>query len=215
MEKHLYTFDEWSTEKAEKTFGLTEIDNHSILQEWIHSKEPLTDQEKAWCIRLREILRKNVNGWHQRELRSLFIAPLLSAVDFFEEDFKPFVQREQYYENEQVIVKGSVDFLIAKGKQSPEIPYFCLYESKDDFCDPNIDPLGGLLATLIAIQSKNEKKYPIYGIYIVDRQWFFVILEAKRYSISLAHDATQDDLFQIYSNLKKLKRLIKRDRYQI
>jgi hypothetical protein len=38
---------------------------------------------------------------------------------------------------------------------------------------------------------------PLYGCYVVGRNWFFLVLNGKEYDVSLAYDATQDDLFDI------------------
>ncbi|MGB1241503.1 MAG: hypothetical protein ACPG49_03210, partial [Chitinophagales bacterium] len=53
-----------------------------------------------------------------------------------------------------------------------------------------------------------EIEAPLYGVYTIGRLWFFILLEGKTYSESLAYDATQEDLLEIFCILKKVKEYI-------
>ena len=67
---------------------------------------------------------------------------------------------------------------------------------------------------MIAAQKANEAKnlnYPLYGVYVIGRLWFFVILDKKRYIKSRAYDATQDDIFKIFCMLRKAKEYINKE----
>ena len=61
---------------------------------------------------------------------------------------------------------------------------------------------------MIAAQQANKAvgiQNPLYGVYVTGRFWFFVILDGNKYMESLAYDATQEDIFQIFAMLKKAK----------
>jgi hypothetical protein len=61
---------------------------------------------------------------------------------------------------------------------------------------------------MLAARALNKSAYPIYGCYVVGRNWFFVVLEEAIYAESLAFDATQDDIFQIFTILRNAKNII-------
>lgn len=51
---------------------------------------------------------------------------------------------------------------------------------------------------------------PMYGCYIVGRNWFFVVLEGREYAVSDAFVATQEDIFQIAGILQAVKRYVQK-----
>ncbi|TAG87148.1 MAG: hypothetical protein EAZ20_11195, partial [Bacteroidetes bacterium] len=64
-----------------------------------------------------------------------------------------------------------------------------------------------LLIAMLAAQSKNNGlNLPIYGMYNIGQNFFFVILEQEKYTISKQFDATdKQDLEKIISMLKFVK----------
>ena len=102
---------------------------------------------------------------------------------------------------------GVIDFLVAHGKQTPKQPFFFIHEYKKQIESSN-DPLGQLLAEMVAAQKMNTRVFPIYGAYIVGRHWYFVVLENETYAESLAYDATKDEIFDIFEILRHAKDII-------
>jgi hypothetical protein len=45
---------------------------------------------------------------------------------------------------------------------------------------------------MVAAQVQNADEKPILGCYVSGRNWFFVILDGKKYSVSSAYDATDE-----------------------
>ncbi len=74
--------------------------------------------------------------------------------------------------------------------------------------DTSNDPLGQLLAGMVAAQTMNPHSHPIYGVYIIRRHWYFVLLDGKIYAESLAYDATKDDIMTIVAILRRTKEII-------
>jgi hypothetical protein len=97
--------------------------------------------------------------------------------------------------------------MIASGFRLPEKPYFCFQEYKKEK-DPEGDPAGQTLAAMLAAQEINEHRNPIYGCYIRGQMWFFMVLEEKKYCISVPYVATRDDIFDIFLILKALKQIV-------
>ena len=57
-------------------------------------------------------------------------------------------------------------------------------------------------------QTQNEDNLPIYGCYVVGRNWFFMTLEDKNYAISKAYSADDEDIFEIVKSLKSLRSIL-------
>jgi hypothetical protein len=61
---------------------------------------------------------------------------------------------------------------------------------------------------MIAAQHQNVEKYPLYGCYVVERNWFFVSVNGKEYAVSKSYDAAEPLVLQeILAILQKNKRL--------
>ena len=160
------------------------------------------------CVGLAEKLRIHAHDWNEEELKIYFIAFLLDFVEFYQPSYRPFLERElsvNYAEDKKLW--GVVDFLVASGTQFPKEPVFFLHEYKKQL-DTSNDPLGQLLAEMVAAQALNSRPHPIYGAYIIGRHWYFVLLEGKTYAESLAYDATKDDIIQIVGILRHTQLLI-------
>jgi hypothetical protein len=80
-------------------------------------------------------------------------------------------------------LSGRVYGLIATGFRNPKKPYFCLNECKKG-TDPNGDPKGQALIAMLAVRQLNQNDSPVYGCYVIGRDWYFMVIENKRYSIS-------------------------------
>ena len=61
---------------------------------------------------------------------------------------------------------------------------------------------------MVAAQTINQQAHPVYGAYIIGRHWYFVILDGKTYSESLAYDATKEEILTIFGILRHTKEII-------
>lgn len=65
-----------------------------------------------------------------------------------------------------------------------------------------------MVAMLIA-QEKNQDNYPMYGGYLVGRNWIFTTLLGNNYCVSRQFDATKRaDICQIIFNLRQIKAIV-------
>lgn len=205
------TFDSWDTDDIERTFRLRRVLDFPTLQSWIDV--PLLTTLDATTRQNLETLRQKIflygSGWNEDELKFHFIAPLVSIVDFSIEakNIHSFTQRTMTATVNDIELTGRVDFVVATGKMKPIQPFFFLHEYKKERGSEN-DPLGQLLIAMYAAQNLNSKKHPMYGCYVVGRNWFFVVLEGLEYAVSDAFVSTQDDVFQIVSILKQAQAYI-------
>lgn len=61
---------------------------------------------------------------------------------------------------------------------------------------------------MITAQSINNNEIPIYGAYVMGRNWFFLTLVNMTYCISNEYVATRDDVVDIYRIMKGMKGII-------
>ena len=94
------------------------------------------------------------------------------------------------------------------GKNTPREPYFFLQEFKKGKGD-KYDPEAQMLAAMIIAEELNEDKHPIYGAFIVGKNWIFTVLNKNEYCRSRQFDASDENtLIQIIFILRNLKGLI-------
>ncbi|MEN0049903.1 MAG: hypothetical protein AAF806_22770 [Bacteroidota bacterium] len=202
------SFRNWTRQEIADTFGLDTKSNCKDLEKWLHVDENLIAQEdKAELERLREKLRENVDIWNEQELIIKFIALIIDMVDYDTEEFKSFANRKLKGKIDGEEISGEVDLMIASGKFEPKNPYFCLHEYKKEKGVDN-DPLGQLIIAMMTAQELNNNNHPIYGAYVMGRNWFFLTLEGRKYCISDEYVATRDDIFKIFGILDNLKFII-------
>ncbi|MCP4701884.1 MAG: hypothetical protein GY862_34250 [Gammaproteobacteria bacterium] len=203
-------FSQWTKEEVEEEFHLSADSNSKILQEWLTAIKKISEEEAKFLLRLSRKLLSHVHDWNEEELKVYFIAFLLDFIAFYQERYRPFLERELSVEYEEgKRLWGITDFMVASGKQSPREPFFFIHEYKKQ-ADASNDPLGQLLAEMVAAQTLNTHNHPIYGAYIIGRHWYFVVLEGQAYAESLAYDATKEEIFAIVGILRHTKEIIDR-----
>ena len=153
--------------------------------------------------------------WNEEELKMKFLAFL-----FFISEMEEKGKIQAFYERPlSMVIQGhrmslKTDCMLATplGKNTPKEPYFFLQEFKKGKGD-KFDPEAQMLAAMLIAQHRNEAKatdyHPIYGAYIVGRNWNFAALNNNEYCRSRQYDATdKETLLQIVFILRKLKELI-------
>jgi len=203
------TFKECDLFFLEKTFDLKQEDDKDILTKWIdESKNYEIDEiDNRFFVRLREKLTYRVDNWNEWELIEHFIGPLFSVIDFNTKEYGMFSERLLKATIDNYELSGYPDAIIAKGRRKPEIPYFCFQEYKKEK-DPDGDPAGQCLAAMLVAQELNNNLRPLYGVYVVGKHWYFMVLQGKEYAISKGHNALKDEIFEIVKLLKHLKTII-------
>jgi hypothetical protein len=207
MEK--LNFSDCTLARMEKTFRLIFLEKMQILDIWINSNFELSDFDKESVRRLCYTLQKNVAHWNETDLSLHFIGPMFSLVDFTERyRFNLFAQRSIFADINGITLGGRTDEIIASGYREPEIPFFAFNEYKKE-TNPDGDPGGQVLAAMLVGQQQNQSEnnnFPVYGCYIIGRNWFFVVLEGGKYAVSKPFVSTEyDDALQILRILLQLK----------
>ncbi len=208
-------FKQWTRDKLWDKFGLEQTFDHPVLQDWLAMQAEIDDFERQTLSRLQQNLLRYVDYWNEEEVKIKFIGNLLTLVNFDGKRISAFADREFGGVVDEVELTGKPDFIVARGKQEMKSPFFFLHEYKKELDNDSPDPAGQLLAAMLVAYTHNLeveqlKEKPVYGAYVVGRSWYFVVLKAREYCISLAHDAThKDQLIEILRILKANRQMIR------
>ena len=203
----MLSFKDCTLAKLEKSFGLEQVSHSPDLQAWLAGAAEISEFERRMLSSLQENLMLNGYDWNEMELELKFVGPLLALVNYTTKNFNLFAERDFRGVVDGVEMGGKPDGMIASGLREPEQPYFCFQEYKKTK-DPEGDPAAQALAAMLVAQELNEHRHPVYGAYIIGRDWCFMTLQGKQYAMSEPYVATRDDLFDIFRILKVLKQMI-------
>lgn len=198
-------FRDWKFEEVQRTFGLARLFQDPRLGELLEATHTPRVHDQITIEELRQELLYTIDTLNEEELKVYFIGPFLRLIPFRSGDRRPFLDRPMsfaYGDGQET--NGRVDWMLANGIQDPREPYFFIHEYKKEV-EATGDPLGQLLIAMVGAQRQNEQDFPLYGCYVLGRNWFFVILEDHQYAVSDAFVATQEDIFRIYSILEEIK----------
>lgn len=201
--------NEMTQQKLYKLFGLRKVATMPVLMDWLTDLPTLTERELTVAQLYQERLLENIDSWNEQELSLGFIGPILNLIPFkipYRLNF--FAQRPLSAVVDNYELVGKPDGLLASGFHEPETPYFSFHEYKKEV-DHSGDPAGQNLAAMLLGQALNDTSIPIYGCYVVGRNWFFMTLLEHQYAISKAYSADDfNELQAIVQVLKKLNALI-------
>ncbi len=200
-------FENWETQDLEIAFGLEQVRDTKLLSDWLSSTTKFDESTKPMIDKLRDKILRFVDFWNEDELKMQGISQILYIADYTSDDYNVFSQRPLNAVLDEIELYGRVDFMLAKGRQKPIQPYFFIHEYKQERKGDS-DPKGQLLAELLAAQVNNEYKFLMYGCYVVGRSWFFMVLEGKKYAVSNAFNASDEDIYRIIAILRKIKEYI-------
>ena len=212
MEK---SFGDCTISFLEKSFGLRQVLKHESLTYWLDlaKNEKINHTETLVLPIFQESLTTNVSSWNEQDLSLHFIGPIFSLVNFTEPYvFNLFAERRisavlTNMEGEAIELYGKPDEMVASGFREPEAPFFCFQEFKREK-DPNGDPIAQALAAMLVGQNINQNRHPMYGCYVLGRDWYFMTLTDNKFCISRGFDATTEYLNDLFCVLKALKVII-------
>jgi hypothetical protein len=202
------SFENWLWEDLEIEFGLAQTALPE-LDAWLHNYAIITDKEREQLDSLSSSFNEHYRNWNEDELKMQFIAPLLSIINYYSPLFSPFSQRNFSAIIGDYELYGRVDWVLARGKQTPRKPFFFLHEYKREL-ENSGDPQGQLLAEMLVAQHHNQDNNLVYGVYVVGKDWTFMILKDKNYAVSRPYQANEAaDYEVIFKTLKEIKNILK------
>ncbi len=202
-------FREWTLDKIDEAFGLTQVFQMDLLDEWTAYTHEITDFERLYIHKLQSHFLLGGDDWNEVELENKFISPLIVFSEIANIRYSYFLERELSLQIGDYQLVGKVDGMIATGFRNPKKPYFCLNEYKRG-TDPNGDPKGQVLIAMLVAQHLNDNKKPIFGCFIIGKLWQFMVLQGNQYAISQGYTCDNHDIFDIYRLLKGLDYQIKK-----
>jgi hypothetical protein len=200
-------FREWTSDKIDETFGTYQVFESQLLDSWLSFQCEIEDSDKKTIAKLQKPLIKGSIGWNEFELENKFISPIFMLAELDGDNFGYFLERELKGIIDDYELSGKVDGMIAMGVRSPKKPYFCLNEYKRQ-TDPDGEPQGQALIAMLIAQQENTVEMPIYGCYIIGRDWFFMVLEGKKYAVSKTFKADDEEVYEILRILKGLREIV-------
>ena len=134
MESIKKDFKECDLYFLEKSFGLVQLEEMNLLDNWILSQINYStdDFENRIINHLQKKLKYRVNDWNEYELIEHFIGPLFSVIDLNTYEYGMFSERLLKAVIGDYELSGYPDAVVAKGRRRPEIPYFCFHEYKKE-----------------------------------------------------------------------------------
>jgi hypothetical protein len=192
-------------------FGLTRNKQGAILESLLAAQiaqdfvlPPLLEQQ-------RQKLETEGDLWNEEELKMHFLSFVFVLCDFeVPHKVKLFYERSLAGLVQNTPLSVVCDALLARpmGINTPQQPYFFLQEFKKGKKAKD-DAEGQMLIAMLIAQSFNAADYPIFGCYLLGKDWYFTTLEGKNYCCSRSYDATQtEQLVQIFHILRNIKQLI-------
>ena len=192
-----------------ETFGLERLrPPQPNLEDWLSATGIIEKDDKKLLDRIIIKIIDNADSWNEEELKMSFISIIILIADF-NNPIRTYYDREISAEIDGVYVSSKVDMMLSKGiGEMIKTPYFFLHEYKREKKYSG-DPIGQMLGGMLIGQAKNNDDKPIYGCYVQGRNWYFSMMEGKKYVISKGFDASEiDDIQKIIFILRKIKIII-------
>ncbi len=201
------TFKDWDLDQLDEAFGLTQIWQCELLKKWETYSCEITEFEKENLLNFQEILIRGGRAWNEVELENKFISPLIMTAKIDDGKIGYFLERPLSGIIGDYELSGIVDGMIATGIRNPHIPYFCLHEYKRSIEDQGT-PDAQVLAAMLVAREQNQNKLPMYGLFVVGLDWYFIVLNGNEYCISRTYHADNEEVFAIFKMIKFLKKII-------
>jgi hypothetical protein len=201
------TFKDWDLDQLDKAFGLKQIWECNLLKKWENYAVEINEFEKESLLCFQKPLIRGGRAWNGAELKGKFISPLIMTAAIDDEQIGYFLERPLAGIIGDYELSGIVDGMIASGFREPETPYFCLHEYKRSIENQGT-PDAQVLSAMLVAREFNQNKLPIYGLFVVGLDWFFMVLNGNEYAISRTYHADNEEIFAIFKMIKAVKQII-------
>ena len=203
------SFDDWTTQEVRLTFNIEQVPATPFLKTWLSAVHTPNAHQIQFMEAKRALLERFFRNWNEDELKFQFIAQIVELVDLHGKNYNIFSQRNLSAVVNGIALQGRPEVMVATGQEDPLRPYFFIHEYKPS--KRADEPLGQVLAAMVAAQAQNADEKPILGCFVIGALWQFLILHGDTYTLSSTYDATQtNDLHAIYSAFYEAKLYIEK-----
>ncbi len=159
-----YSFRKIRDKELHSLFDIKRKFEKDIFDSWFKNSISLSEDIEKF---LKELLIEEadyIEIYDEEDLKMRFLSPILRKINFKGSDFRDFYNEKLVYETDSLSIAGEVDFVLAKGLEYSEIPYFFIQEFKrsEEFSNPR----SQLIAELICATELNDF-IQIKGAYII------------------------------------------------
>ncbi len=203
-----YSFSNIKFSELKQIVPIKKTNNQDKFVEWFTAPFEINEVDSVFLEKLIKKHSLYVPSYSEEDLKVKFIAPILNQIDFIQENINDFYNASLTAIVNGVELNGFADYMVAKGTDEPEQPYFFLQEFKPSQVGKKVD--DQLFAELVAAIAKNDTNL-MRGCYIIGQNWRFVIMEKDQNNNYFAYISDQldslkiVDLLQIYKNLQIVK----------
>lgn len=201
------TFKDWDLDQLDEAFGLKQVWKSDLLTQWENCETEITKAEKNSLLYFQKALIRGGRAWNEVELENKFISPVIMTAAIDNDEMSYFLERSLSGVVGDYELSGIVDGMIATGFRDPKKPYFCLHEYKRSIENQGT-PDAQVLAAMLVAREQNQNKLPIYGLFVVGLDWYFIVLTGNEYCISRTYHADNEEIFTIFKMMKALKQII-------
>ena len=205
-------FHQLRSEKVLSTFHVRTRRQCQYLEQWVAATAELLPLELGILDMAQERYERLGQGWNEEELKMHFISPVLNVANpNIESVCKTFFERPLTGIIDNYELNIVTDCMVASYNEGgePVRPYFFLQEYKQAQRFGRTDPQGQVLAAMLLAQVQNADGVPLYGCYVIERNWFFTTLIGLDYCVSRQYNSAEKaDLLQIVYVLRNLRELI-------
>ncbi len=195
-------------------FGLNFVQENesALLAAWLQTGSPaLENLSEGMLAKIEPRLSSEIDSWLEEELKMKLLALIFMLAELdVAQKIGVFFERQITAQIGEFRISTVPDCTVASvyGFTIPKTPYFFMQEFKKSKGDKQ-DPEGQMLAAMIAAQHLNQNSNPLYGAYVIGRDWFFTVLEGKNYARSNALQLTKpEELRAVILTLRQLKQII-------
>ncbi len=206
--KKILSFSKIEYRHLEELVDITEIIDYAVFDGWFNFNYTLNPEEENF---LRKLLDDNIrflDSYSKEELKAQVIIPLINKVDFFHNGVRGWYERFLKGMINGRLLHGKTDYMVARGIETPKLPYFFIREYKKELGDKH--PKNPLLAEMMVAMQLNQENF-MRGAFVISRLWNFVILRKisdNKYEYFRSPDFNVlkiQELKQIYVNLQAIK----------
>src|SRR5574343_608172 len=109
------TFKDWTLNRLDKAFGLKQVWQSDLIDQWLDLPYQITETEKSNLLDLQQVLIRGGQYWNEVELENKFISPLIMLAKIDDEQIGYFLERPLAAQVGDYQLSGIVDGMIATG----------------------------------------------------------------------------------------------------